>query len=286
MILGIDGGNERVKVYGGSSGFDSFLADIGEYRELKLKNQHGEDDMVWEYEGHKGFAGSLARWESELGGSTKGGTKAHYDGKMRILFAVHRYLNKFIGNSVKIVVGQPIDRHTIEEKQKIIEMLVGWHELTINGDKKKFHISEVKVAAEGAVAGLINPVKGIVRIIDIGSGTVNCASLNDMKYLDRESFTEPFGLSTLQTTDEASIARRIANACTSRRWKKGDHVILVGGGAKAFIKPLKAHFPNAVVITLTNGLDPVYANAIGFYEIGRKVYHNGKKDRSSRVQRA
>lgn len=67
MIIGIDAGNYETKVCG-PFGVKKFYSDIGEYRERNLKSSFGPDDMVWECEGKKGFAGSLARYESEFGG--------------------------------------------------------------------------------------------------------------------------------------------------------------------------------------------------------------------------
>jgi plasmid segregation protein ParM len=67
MRLGIDAGNYKVKICG-ERGLMDFISSIGEAREIKLHQNHGQDDMVFEYEGDTGFAGSLALYESEFSG--------------------------------------------------------------------------------------------------------------------------------------------------------------------------------------------------------------------------
>lgn len=109
MKIGIDAGNARVKV-AGPTGIISLDASIGEWRGRKLKNQHGPDDMEIEYRGRKYFAGSLARYESEFGGTIMGDTKAHDEAKLRVLIAIARY----DVSDCSIVVGQP----TIKSKHK------------------------------------------------------------------------------------------------------------------------------------------------------------------------
>ncbi|SFT03946.1 ParM/StbA family protein [Marininema halotolerans] len=275
MILGIDAGGEMVKVFGGAMGHDSFPSDLGEWRDRRLVNTPGQDDMEWEYEGQKGFAGTLAQMESELGGAMKGETKAHFDGKMRVLLAIHRFIPNARGvdPSVQLVTGQPISHHTEEEKSKIIDMLTGKHDLIVNGQRKIFRIKQVKVAAEGAAASMAQPVEGLIRILDIGSGTVNGASLLNMRYIDRESFTEPFGLATLGTSDESAIARRVNTIATSKKWKRNDLIRLIGGGAEIaeLVNKVKEFFPNAEVFA-PKRLSPKFSNAVGFYEIGLMLY--------------
>lgn len=271
MIVGIDAGNHRVKVCG-PHGLDCFSSTIGEFRDLKIKNAHGRDDMVYEYMGRKGFAGSLADFESEFGGSIMGDSKAHDDAKLRILIALHRYSQT--SNQFQLVVGQPIAKHTEEEKQRIKKMLLGTHEITVNDKKKFILISNVEVAAEGGAAFWSKPKGGLIRIIDVGSGTVNCASLLDKRYVDKDSFTLRFGMNTVVSSDLGELARGIATN-TSKKWRKTDRGYLMGGAATELIDYIKQYYPNIEV------LSPIYeqveqkaifANAIGFYKIGCAIY--------------
>jgi plasmid segregation protein ParM len=124
--------------------------------------------MIVEYEGGKYFAGTLAKYESEFGGRMMGDSKAHEDCKLRILIALHRI--RF--DTYQLVVGQPISRHNREEKEKIKQMLRGHHSITINERPRSFLIDKVEVAAEGGSAFWSCVQDGLIRIIDIGSGTV------------------------------------------------------------------------------------------------------------------
>jgi len=276
MILGIDAGGYSTKVCG-PFGVASFLSDIGEYRERNLNNGNfGPDDMVWEYNGEKGFAGTLARFESEWSGSTKGDTKAHKDALLRILLAIHRFSDEV---NHYLIVGQPIGKHTLEQKEKIKRMLIGTHRFTLNGVEKNIVIKRVEVAAEGASGSLSDPKNGLVRIIDVGSGTINFGTLYNQRFIDRDSFSKPFGVETVQNRDPRIMARGIFNLAIERKWDSNDVVQLSGGYAKELYPALSEYFPRCELIKpkLKSGnsvrvVDPVYANAVAFYEIGRKVY--------------
>lgn len=271
MIVGIDPGNFEVKV-AGAAGLDRFSSSLGEFRERNIEQLHGKDDMIFEFNGRRGFAGSLAEAESEFAGTIMGDSKAHEDTVLRVLIALHRFGQ--LANDFQIVVGQPIGKHTPAEKQRIKEMLLGQHEITINGRKKRICISRVEVAAEGAAAFWGRPQNNLVRIIDIGSGTVNCASLYNKRYIDKDSFTLPFGVNTVKSQNFEEMARGIVTY-TSKKWNKEDLIHVVGGGAYDITPYLKNFYPNARVTNPIHGIravDPVFANAVGYYTIGEGLY--------------
>jgi plasmid segregation protein ParM len=200
-----------------------------------------------------------------------GDTKAHEDVKIRVLLAIHRYSDE---TAHDIVVGQPIARHNDDEKRKIKEMLAGRHEFTVNGVKRLIYIDRVEVAAEGASAFWCQPQRGLVRIIDVGSGTVNGATLLDGRYIDRDTFTLTFGMNTNKSSDIESMANAIITEA-SKKWERTDYVRVVGGAAHQIAPYLTRHFERANVFTPIIGdrvIEPVFANAIGFYEIARRVY--------------
>jgi plasmid segregation protein ParM len=270
MIIGIDAGNHEVKI-AGPHGVDRFISILGEYRVRKQRQTHGKDDMEFELDGKKGFAGTLALHESEFKRSMMGVTKAHEDVRIRILLALHRYTDE---TDFEIVVGQPIDSHTPEEKAKIKQLLSGLREFTVNGVTKTIYINRVEVAAEGASAFWCQPQRGLVRIIDVGSGTVNGATLLDGRYIDRDTFTLTFGMNTNKSSDTESMANAIITEA-SKKWGRNDTVRIVGGAAHQIAPYLTRHFERANVFTPIIGdriIEPVFANAIGFYEIARRVY--------------
>jgi len=277
MILGLDAGNDRVKVFG-EIGEISFPSVLGEYRERKLVSKFSSDDMVYEFSGQRGFAGTLALYESNYAASMLGDNKAHNDLLIRVLIALHRYSND---TNFKIVVGQPISKHDEKHKQQIKQLLLGTHEFKLNDISKNITIERVEVAAEGAAAFWSAPRNGQVRLLDIGSGTVNGATLINGSYIDKGSFTIKEGLNTHDDIDLQKFARKVATTAL-KKWEVDDCILVVGGGAETLINHLQEYFFNIEVLNpkIRNGsiikeFKPIYANAIGFYTIAKKVFQNG-----------
>jgi plasmid segregation protein ParM len=278
MTVGVDGGNNEVKIYG-ESGAMKFLSNLGEYRERRLESKFSDDDIVFEYNGEKGFAGTLAKFESEFITSRMGDTKAHEDFLLRVLIGLHRYSEE---TDFRIIVGQPINRHNNEEKQKMKLMLQGAHEITVNNLKKTITIHRAEIAAEGGASYWSNSRAGLVRILDFGSGTVNAASLFDGKYIDRDSFSLTMGLNTMLSPDYSSFGKSVALNCL-KKWSEADTVLIVGGGASLMLEHIQKYFPNAEILVpkvkvregntiKVETVDTVFANAVGFYEIGKRVF--------------
>ncbi len=269
MILGVDAGNARVKVVS-LNGVQDFDAALGEWRERRLVSTHGPDDMEVKYRGQKYFAGSLARCESEYGGTMMGDSKAHEEARIRVLLACARAN----ANDCYIITGQPISQHTPGEKGRIISMLLGQHQITVNNHSYHINISGVRVAAEGAAAFWSAPQPGLVRIIDAGSGTINCATVLDHRYVDRDSLTLPFGLHTGKSSDRSAMADGIVRQLL-KKWNRNDQVFLVGGGAESIAPHLQHHFPNAKIlrpIAANQQLHPIYANAVGYYQLAGGLF--------------
>jgi len=270
MIVAIDAGNSEVKV-ASERGLDRFSSAIGEYRKRNIAEKHGKDDMVFKYGERKGFAGTLALYESEYGGAIMGESKAHEDAKLRVLLALHRL---GVSDSYDIVVNQPISMHNDVEKTAIKQMLKGEHEITVNNSKKKFEIANVTIAAEGGVAFWAKPTTGIVRIIDVGGGTVNCATILDKRFIDRDSFTLPFGMKTVKNADPNELVRGVVMN-TTKKWNANDIVYVVGGAAKVLTPIFTQYYPNAIALNplfKTQEVDAIFANVIGALAIGSAVY--------------
>lgn len=278
MIIGLDGGNNAIKVFG-EKGEMMFPSALGEFRERKLTDSFSKDDMMFEFRGKKGFAGTLAQYESEFSASMIGDSKAHEELLIRVLLALHRYDDE---TNFNIVVGQPISKHTEKEKQKMKNMLEGSHEFILNNVKKVINILTVAVAAEGGSAFWANPKKGKIRLLDFGSGTVNGATLIDGRYIDRDSFTLKYGLNTIISEDVASMARAVSVQAL-KKWDNDDEVYVVGGGAEQMLQYLFEYFPQVQLLKpkvqikkgssiQMNFLSPIFANAVGFYTIGKKVF--------------
>lgn len=265
-----------VKVVG-EKGMIHFHSTLGESREINLQQIHGEDDMIFEYEGEKGFAGSLAMYESEFGGSILGETKAHRDTKIRTLIAIHRYstIYNVKESSFDIVLGQPISTHNHNEKEKLKNMLIGEHVITVNGIEKSFQINKIEIAAECASSyWSSNLNEGLVRIVDVGSGTVNYATIFEQRFIDKDSNTISYGMNTNKSNSLPALARGIATE-TLKKWNQNDKVYVIGGVAEQIHPHIKEYFSNAEVlypIFNQQYTNPTFANAIAFYYVAVNIY--------------
>lgn len=275
MKLGIDAGNHTVKI-AGENGVIKFSSILGEYRERTLIETFSENDIVYVYGERKGFAGKLAEIESEFAGSIFGTTKAHEDTLIRVLLGIAQY---GADASYEIVVGQPIIQHNEDEKKRIKDMLLGEHLIKVNDQRHKILIERCEVAAEGGVAFWSHPKKGLIRILDFGSGTVNGASLTDGKYIDRDSFTTDFGLSTIRSTDRTAFVRAVYIETQKKRWHKSDQVYIVGGASEELLPFIQNHFDQVELLRpklmMNNELKffhPEFANAVGMYNVAKGLF--------------
>lgn len=282
IILGIDAGNHTAKI-AGPFGVDSFRTTICEWFERDIIERHGEDDMEFSIDGRKGFAGTIAEVEDEFGGSGMfGDTKAHEDTKIRVLLAIYRYGKKYGIDitSVSLVTGQPIASHKAADKEKIVNMLTGYHDYTVNGESLCINIAAVGVCAEGSGAFWSNPTDSEIKIIDIGSGTINAATIKNKKFVNNSSGTFNFGMETVNNkSDLQGIARGITNNTTVLKWSRFDNVKICGGIANEILPFIRNHYERAEAISplLQEGdqtiiESPVYANAIGFYRLARGAF--------------
>lgn len=282
LVLGIDAGNHRAKVVG-PFGVDSFKTNICDWFERDVEEHFGSDDMEFEINGRKGFAGSIAEYEDEFGNGTMyGDSKAHEDTKIRVLLAIHRYLAKYCPHfdRIAVVTGQPIKRHKPTEKEEIKRMLEGIHEYTVNGTTHSLIIEAVGIAPEGSGAFWSSPSTGVIRILDIGSGTVNAATIIDKHHVNNASTTFNFGVETVNNkNDLANIARGVIRNTTKLKWNKNDTVLICGGISEVIAPYIIEHYSNAKVmepeLTRGNGvikLHPVFSNAVGYYELAKGAY--------------
>lgn len=279
QIMGIDAGNYETKVIH-AKGYDVFLSAIGEWRPRTAGEEHSKQDMVFEiinkYDHFKGFAGPLANVESEYGGTVFGLTKNHQDARIRVLLAIWRNL---IEDKVSIVVGQPYKGHTDEEKNEIINSLKGDHTVIVNGVRKDFTIEDIKVGIEGAMAFISYPYTGPVNVIDVGSGTVNCIHFLNKRIVDRKCDTLPFGSETSKNgTNFEAMANGIFKNM-SAVWDRNHPTFVCGGCAETIIEPLRKYYPLAKVMRpkvdidgIKIQIDPKFANAVGMYNVGVKVF--------------
>lgn len=281
LVLGVDAGNYKAKV-AGPYGIDSYRTAICEWFERDIVESFADDDMEFEIDSRKGFSGTIAAYEDIYGASSMyGDSKAHEDTKIRVLLAIQRYINKYCPGitDVSIVTGQPIVSHKDFEKEQIKELLLGQHEFIVNKKRQYFTIHEVGVAGEGSGAFWSNPESGTIRILDIGSGTVNAATIIDKRYINNASTTFNFGMETVNKDSLDAVSRGIIRATTKLKWGQKDKVLICGGIANTIIPYIAVHYPNVRVLQPllresghVSVAEPVFANAIGFYELARGTF--------------
>src|SRR5690606_25466293 len=110
-----------------------------------------------------------------------------------------------------------------DEKGKIIDMVRGEHVFWVNGRRQRVQVDEVGVGAEGSSAYWGKVSDGRVRIIDVGSGTVNCATIHDAKHIHSASGTFNFGTETLTRKGNLEgLVRGIVRSTTELRWNRRD----------------------------------------------------------------
>ncbi len=282
LILGVDAGSYEGKV-AGPYGAISFKTNIAPLFDLKVTETHGDDDMVYEIDGKKGLAGTIAKNESRLGTSNMyGTTKAHPDTKIRVLLAIFRYIDKYKLNSdsVSIITGQPLEGHGPDEKQYIKDMLIDKHRVVVNDKEMIINIKEVGVAPEGT-GGFwgSNQEYGTCRLLDFGSGTVNAVSFSEFRHINSTSATFNYGTETKGMSLE-QVAYGAIRETTALGWGKNDVVLVCGGSTPKIIAHVLQHYENAQILipslVLEKGvaqmLEPKFANAVGFYNIGKGTF--------------
>lgn len=258
-LVAVDTGRSGTKVI--TDGVrDCFPSVLGEYRELRLERKMKRTDMVVEYGGQKYYVGDVAREESVSGAQMMLSSKAHIDTKIFALTALHRVLPS--GAAVFVTTGEPIDNHTPGEKLKLKQLLLGGHEVTVNGETKHFDIVRVEVAAEGATAGWALRKAGRYHIVDAGSRTVNFATMENGRWINQFSGSLDFGLETVQNISLSMFAR-MAVAELSRRLRTLAPIVLIGGKADVLVEYFE-QFASEVEAHP----DPLYANAQAFYDLG------------------
>jgi plasmid segregation protein ParM len=259
-LIAIDCGRKYVKAIAEGAIRPILIpAVVGEYRERRLNNDHG-DDIEISYKGDRYFIGKLAEIESDFPRAMMTESKVHEDTRLLILSAICR---AGLDGKVKLVTGVPIAQ--ADERDELKELLSGRHDVTFNGNDHSFYIEKVDVAFEGGAAFWSSPRPGKWRIIDAGSKTVNIVTIDEKRYIDRESDTLPFGCDTQNLYDVKALANRIV-AEVSKKWKVDDNVLLVGGKANELLPFISRYLRNTEVIS-----DPLYANVRGYYRMGMSL---------------
>lgn len=267
QVISIDCGRSTCKAISGNA--RSLIPSIvGESRDLKI-GDYGDYNVV--INGNNHFVGELAERESRFRREMVSRSKIHDDTAILTLTAVALLADP--RKSIKLVTGLPVEQHDKVTKQSYIDLLSGYHIITVNGitHELQLHAEDIAISIEGGGAYWTEPVKGRCYVIDLGSRTINAVCVQQNRFRDVDSLTLNYGCIELGNASEDPndlVAQQLVTriyADLSRRWLDigNSPVLLTGGGALLLEHWLRKCYQTARIVA-----DPVWANAIGYYKLG------------------
>lgn len=266
-MIGIDVGRASVKVAGDSDRNFAFPSVVGEARDLRL----GDDgDYRVSIDGQSYFVGALAE---ESFARREMATESKVTPETAVLFLTALAL----AGGGDVATGLPVSHHSPDGKAALERLLWGAHRVTVNGATSVVKVERLTIVPEGAASfwGMVLNDEGRivrpgltgkrVRVLDLGSRTVNYVTLIGGKYLDRESGTLGYGCLELDHVADAQLTRRIIGDLAKHLadLRPSDDFLLTGGGALRLGSYFRRDYPNSETVN-----DPVYANAIGYRKLG------------------
>jgi len=270
QIIPIDTGRSSTKLLNGVS----FKSVVGDWHHREISDDEEYEVIINDKE--KYFVGQLALDESFAPVEMNTASKIH--NQTRVLFLTGVALSITEDDSdLFIITGVPVADFNTTTKSALENLLYGKYDIQINGVHKKFSINNITMIPEGVSAFQYALSKdetlgeGKKRIIDIGSLTVNYSSLNDTKFVTRDSGTIPFG--TIKTKgkqidNEQYVAKIIAELSQKfTDYDESDKVLLTGGGALQFGELFKKYYKNADII-----FNPIFSNVEGYHRMGVKKW--------------
>ncbi|KPC75788.1 hypothetical protein ADL26_06900 [Thermoactinomyces vulgaris] len=261
MLVAVDAGRAYVKTIVGTRRF-TFPSKVSKARQRNFI-QTLEDDMEIRYQGKDYFIGQLAEREGSFTRQMMTESKVNIETVLLILTAL--FQAGALGD-VKLVTGVPINMYRDDERARLRAKLEGEHEVILNGTYRKINIKKAAITIEGGAAYWIHRRMGTVRIVDPGARTTNYATFKDGIFIDRESGTIPKGWDNVREADPEEMAAMLVGYLGGM-WEPTDVVELIGGKAQDLLEPFK----RVGFIYSTTFEDPQFANAIGYYALGKET---------------
>ncbi|WP_044641443.1 ParM/StbA family protein [Risungbinella massiliensis] len=259
-LVAVDAGRSFTKVKVGNRVFE-FPSKVSKALEGHRDQMPG--DLEVRYQGKDYFVGRLAEregyaWTNMLE------TKVHEQTLIEILTAC--FLAEVVGK-VAIMTSIPINMYSKEmERSGLKKLLVGDHEILVNGVYRKLQVEKVGIGLECACSYFNHKRPGKVRIIDPGARTTNFATYQDGIYIGKESGTISYGWDSVRGSDPDLMANLIISEI-GKSWSTSDQLEIIGGRAQDLELPMqKQGFVHTHAVT-----DAKYANVTGLYEIGRNL---------------
>lgn len=263
ISVGYDAGKDTNKIAyinGIVVKLDSFSSLLQPYVPTNIESDPTGNDFIIEFRGEKYFGGDSAVREKTIPINYKDESKVHETTLINILTG----LSKIGGREFNIVCGSPISRRTEEEKRALKEMIEDTHHIIINGKEKEITIHRCEVSPEGAAGyySLSNPPSNI-QGIDFGSTTINYFYMQNKRFVNQRSGSFPYHV---KQKNYEQLMKGIYSELQNQ-FEEDLPTMLVGGLAESFLPHVKKYYPNAFIPE-----NHIYATAIGFYKIARKLY--------------
>lgn len=264
-IVSIDTGRDSIKPLNKKQ----FRSVVGDWQKRNLSN---DGNYEVEINNEKYFVGDLALSESVACREMATESKIHIETKILFLTALGLTATE---ENPFIITGVPIRQFTTETKENLEKLLCGNYIIRINNfPVKRICVNSITIAPEGGASFWYALSKnqsleiGKKRIVDIGSRTINYATIDGKKYINKDSDTLQYGC--LKLKDDRITLEQLAHkivADLSKAWLEydpdNDLILLTGGGSILLGDILKRHFKKCQLID-----DPIFSNVQGYYRMG------------------
>lgn len=267
QIIAIDTGRDKTKIATHNTKL-SFKSIVGDWH---VRNLSSGGNWEVEINDEKYFIGDLAESESFAPRRMTTKSKTHLETKILFLTALGLTCED---ENPYIVTGVPVDQFNPDTKREMLNLLKGEYYIKVNNQSKHLYINDFAICPEGGGTfwRTLNQYTFLehskVRIIDLGSRTVNYVTMNNKNYVDKDSGTLNFGMMMMEETSltHEQITFKVIGDL-SKRWldfdPKKDVVLLTGGGAIPLEKYFKPNYTSCRVVD-----DPVMANCLGYLKMG------------------
>jgi len=266
----VDCGRRIVKGFNGLDEPIIFSAKVGEFRKLKLENKN----QKWKVEISnlgKYFVGDLAEKESYCDINNTEESKIHIETKILTLTAL-----VLIGGNGPVITSLPIDQ--FNQAEDMAGLLKGIYTVKLNeAEIKPVIITDVTFVPESVGifyseaiqenGELDIALEEKIRVVDIGSKTINYLTMEDYQYTAKESGTiQDLGCIQFENAgvNKELYLKKAKSELINRvpSWKESDIILCGGGGSLKFKNELQKVFPLVRIVK-----NPVTANVIGNYKV-------------------
>jgi len=275
QLISCDMGRSESKFFSNNQKL-KFKSVIGEWHERNL-NTDGDYDI--QIDGQKYFIGDLALREAYLPREMVTESKIHEETLLLFLCGISALTKS---DDLFISTGLPINMFNPKVRDELVTLLKGKHEVTFTGYKpKQIYINEITVCPESGGTYFYEAKKrpqlkqGKVRVVNIGSRTINFCCVENGVFVNKSSGTLSYGAIQLRNSKAKlqEFSRKIF-ADLSSQWhdynEDYDVVILSGGGIILLEEFLKQFFKKTIVSD-----EPIYSDVLGFFDLGCAKFGKG-----------